>query len=159
MRGAVAAALAALLTGCTSSAADGGRPASPEPPGTTASIVGPSAGFGHRLRVAIDGAAARITVGRPRRVNGERYALRVTILGRSGTFDVNPHDFRARDEARHTLDALGGGVADQLDTSSVTPGDVLRGRVAFDVAKGDRIVAVDYVSVLGDVLATWSSRP
>src|SRR4051794_38409546 len=108
------AVVAALMTGCTSSAPDGGGSSAPE-------TVSPAVGgqpenvhrFGDRVRVAVDGAAARITVGKPcateprvpGRPNRNRFAVRVTVAGLSGTFDVDPRDFSALDSAGDTLDA------------------------------------------------------
>lgn len=166
MRGAVAAvaAVAALMTGCTSSALKDAGSATPR---AGASAVTGRSGvlgyFGHRLRVAVDGAAAWVTVSKPRVAEpdvpggpkGTRYAVRVTVIGVSGRFDVNPRVFSARDNAGDTFDADVGGVDDQIDSSSVAVGDKLRGRVAFDVPEGKRIAVVCFLSVLGDPLANW----
>lgn len=166
-RGALIAAGALALAGCTSSATtviDGGS-SQPAAPSSTAAAT---RGLGTTYEVRLDsGSTVDVTVSGLRRANLSRFASRprgvewqamVLFVGVAGQTDVNPLDFEARDSAGDTFDSDLGMVDSQLDSGSVTAGQRVRGLVTFDVPRGKTIRLIVYSSTagIGGQNAAWS---
>lgn len=81
----------------------------------------------------------------------------VTITGKGGTLDVNPLYFSARTKSGDTYDVALGDYDKQLDTTTVTAGQKVRGVVAFKVT-GEPIATIIMEDSGFGQLAEWKVR-
>ncbi|MGN6609945.1 MAG: DUF4352 domain-containing protein [Jatrophihabitans sp.] len=81
----------------------------------------------------------------------------VTIVGASGKFDVNPTFFSAQNAAGDTYQTALGDYDGELTDTTLTAGRRIRGLIAFNVPRGQKIASVSLNDPLGSPLHTWSA--
>lgn len=170
-------ALPALMGNGSSSPAASSSPSTSSSPTTVAAVVttkpstkpkpkpaSTSGGWGSTHEIHDSGAVGKITVSAPKplkpgefdTVKGKLYGVTVTVTGVSGSLQVDPLFFAARDKAGDSLNLDIAYDNNNLPTATVTAGQKLRGVLAYDVPKGQRIDTVILSTVFGSQLAVWS---
>lgn len=128
------------------------------PPASAGAVSGSS------IVMTVDNATASVTVSGFKRstptgigaATGDFYEATITVVGKTGAFDINPLYFNLRTADGTVVDIALASTQNQIDATSVNAGDKVVGTVGFDVPSGQKPELVQMKTVLGRLLGSWS---
>ncbi|MCV7016666.1 DUF1942 domain-containing protein [Mycolicibacterium aichiense] len=136
------------------------------PPGTSMAPTLEAVAFGTKVDIASSDGTAAYTIDNLQPVppdaqivpaKGTMYAVDVTIVAKSGTPTYNGFYLVARAADGSNIAPAVGAVRPGITSGQLAQDQQVAGHVAYDVAPGQTITAIQFRDPKGKVLAVWGS--